>query len=996
MKKLFLLFILFCNSFFSQLQLSKNEKIFHQFSPQIELKDFNTWINKNYATSYQLDLSITSEEKDDLGFNHIRMQQTYNGIPVKNGTIVVHCKGNRVISFNGLLYTRASITSSTTTKESNAYLTAIKSIPSTQYSWETSASKNTRKRTPFQSNRPKGTLIYVFNNNNDTDNLELTYCFPIYSLSPLEFKDVYVSCATGAILKTEEKIHSFSSIGKGKCKFSGWQDIVTDSTANGFTLKDATRGNGIETYNLRTNKLFENKKNIWDTTTIEQFAIDAHWGAEMTYDYYLKNHNRNSIDNKGYKLINRLRYGTNFINAFWDGSQMNYGDGNDTINPLVSLDIIGHEITHGLTSNTAKLALENESGALNESFSDIFGATIDWYTRPDKANWHVGEEVSRTYRSLENPEYNKDPKNYKGKNWKPLNGSDLGGIHSNNGVQNHWYYLLAQGGSGTNDFGQSFNVKGIGIEKAAKIAYRNLTIYLTSLSNFEDARFFSIQAAKDLFGPCSPEVESTTNAWYAVGIGEPYVAGLKSNFGLSSNSSFDSLFVFFQNKSVNSDSCFWDFGDGTNSRLFNPTHNYKNLGTYSVKLISYGNQNCGKVDTLIFKDTIQIKQRTIDSIHYSFCDSINLTLFHSVQKPKSQWYSSLSDSSLISTNSQLDVTVIKDTVYYSKEIPTKFGEKDASTNSAKYEFAARHLIFTAHSSFLLKSAIVNSYAKGERTIELRTSKGEVIQQRKILIDTIGIVRIPINFKIDPGIDYQLGVSGSFVNLGRTKNTVNYPYQLDSVVTITRSNAIDMATNAGTLFYYFFYDWEIIPTEKTQFKAHSIQKVKKPIPSFELTQLADKLIQLENTSKFADSICWKIAKKDTLNDTLWITQSWSSNKKSVLVQTELNPIPVQLIAYNKCYVDSTFKSIQLKTSDIKSYNQNKIHIYPNPANDFVTIESYRELGDIIIKDITGKIIYQFATNNKNIQINTSQLTEGYYFIVISNQEGILSEKLIKTQ
>jgi hypothetical protein len=156
----------------------------------------------------------------------------------------------------------------------------------------------------------------------------------------------------------------------------------------------------------------------------------------------------------------------------------------------------------------------------------------------------------------------------------------------------------------------------------------------------------------------------------------------------------------------------------------------------------------------------------------------------------------------------------------------------------------------------------------------------------------------------------------------------------------------MSTNAGTLFYYFFYDWEIIPTEKTQIKAHSIQKVKKPIPSFELTQLADKLIQLENTSKFADSICWKIAKKDSLNDTLWITQSWSSNKKSVLVQTELNPIRVQLIAYNKCYVDSTFKSIQLKTSDIKSYNQNKILIYPNPANDYVTIESFRELGDII--------------------------------------------------
>ena len=87
---------------------------------------------------------------------------------------------------------------------------------------------------------------------------------------------------------------------------------------------------------------------------------------------------------------------------------------------------------------------------------------------------------------------------------------------------------------------------------------------------------------------------------------------------------------------------------------------------------------------------------------------------------------------------------------------------------------------------------------------------------------------------------------------------------------------------------------------------------------------------------------------------------------------------------------------MNTNNVKYFAQNKLRIYPNPANDYVTIESYRELGDIIIKDITGKIIYQFATNNKNIEINTSQLTEGYYFIIISNQEGVSSEKLIKTQ
>ena len=173
MKKIIFLLSICSSSIFCQVSLLKNEKNFHQFSPQIELEEFDAWINKNYATNYKLELAISSEEIDELGFKHIRMQQLFNGIPVKNGMIVVHCKANQVISFNGLLYTSAIIKSTTTTKESEAYLTAIQSIPSSQYAWETSRNSS-QKRSPLQINRPKGTLTYIFKNVADNDELELT------------------------------------------------------------------------------------------------------------------------------------------------------------------------------------------------------------------------------------------------------------------------------------------------------------------------------------------------------------------------------------------------------------------------------------------------------------------------------------------------------------------------------------------------------------------------------------------------------------------------------------------------------------------------------------------------------------------------------------------------------------------------------------------------------------------------------------------------------
>jgi len=136
----------------------------------------------------------------------------------------------------------------------------------------------------------------------------------------------------------------------------------------------------------------------------------------------------------------------------------------------------------------------------------------------------MGEDLGKTsgkdlaIRSMSNPNEFKNPDTYKGDYWYTSSG-DHGGVHTNSGVLNHWFYLLSVGGSGTNDLGWNYSVTGIGIEKAAKITYRNETVYLTSSSKYEDAKNGAIQAAVDLYGDGSAEVKATKDAWYAVGLG---------------------------------------------------------------------------------------------------------------------------------------------------------------------------------------------------------------------------------------------------------------------------------------------------------------------------------------------------------------------------------------------------------------------------------------------------------------------------------------------
>ena len=322
------------------------------------------------------------------------------------------------------------------------------------------------------------------------------------------------------------------------------------------TIKIETIRGENKTYNFLDFTTSNVKMSYTIRSSGRQPFLDAHWGMEKTIDFYREKLNCNSYDNRGsvvYQLVNHPseiigRLQGIYANACAVGELnpcfMMYGMGEissnpekslGSIRPLVCIDVMAHEFTHLVTSRNGNGGLEyiGESGALNESFSDIVGISVKQYAT-GKNDWLIGSDMMiyvSNMRSMINPKnsydgYRPQPDTYDGQHWADImdvsTTGDNGGVHINSGVQNYWYYLLCAGGNGVNDLSNAYKITGIGMDKALQIAYRNLIFYLTPEATFEDAHNGSIQAAIDLYGENSQEYQSVVNAWYAVGIGDKY------------------------------------------------------------------------------------------------------------------------------------------------------------------------------------------------------------------------------------------------------------------------------------------------------------------------------------------------------------------------------------------------------------------------------------------------------------------------------------------
>ena len=256
---------------------------------------------------------------------------------------------------------------------------------------------------------------------------------------------------------------------------------------------------------------------------------EAYDGAGATRDLFLSIYNRNSIDGNGMPLISTVHYGRGYDNAFWNGDQMVYGDGDEDLPPAqrlfnrftVALDVIGHELMHGITQYEARLVYSGQSGALNESISDVFGSLVKQYVRKQTVNmadWLIGEGLFTAnvqgvaLRSMkapgtayDDPLLGKDPQPAHMKDYVHTT-EDEGGVHINSGIPNRAFYMTAK------------EIGGFAWERAGKIWYTALSDKLQPTSTFQDAANITHQVAGELYGTDSKEQLAVRHGWQAVGI----------------------------------------------------------------------------------------------------------------------------------------------------------------------------------------------------------------------------------------------------------------------------------------------------------------------------------------------------------------------------------------------------------------------------------------------------------------------------------------------
>jgi Zn-dependent metalloprotease len=487
------------------------------------------------------------EDKDKTDRVHTHVQQTLNGVPVFGGEAIVH------------LDTVNEVEAGPTTDNLIPNV-SVATDPALTADYAVTAAKAVYKEKKgcddCLTDAPKASLWVLRHEGIDY----LVYRVQLSRLDGTEntSEPVYfINAHTGETVWSYENLQTQAAVGSGVSLYSGTQSINTYFSAGNYYMEDVSRGLGTFD-NRNTAKInttmgfissfgstyrFADADNVWNATT-QKAGVDAHYGAAKVYDYYLNVHGRNGIDGLGGPrtiasvngttslISSNVHFGKSYNNAFWTDSknQMYYGDGdNSQFTALVTLDICGHEMTHGVTSRTAGLTYSGESGALNESMSDVFGAMVELYADGVESTntWRIGEDAytpatagdalryMATPHSAPNYGYtsNDDPDHY---SERYTGTGDSGGVHINSGIANHVFYLVAKGGPHAHIAGPT--VTGVGADKAARIWYRALTTYMTSSTNFAGARTATINAATDLYGAGSAEATAVATAWTACGV----------------------------------------------------------------------------------------------------------------------------------------------------------------------------------------------------------------------------------------------------------------------------------------------------------------------------------------------------------------------------------------------------------------------------------------------------------------------------------------------
>ncbi len=485
-----------------------------KLSVQTLLQDYRQQLGLQYGS----DLFLVRTEEDDHQWQHSRFQQYHKGVKVLGGELILHTNNQTLQSANGRVVSDINIETTPVLDPFKAVSVAISLNKAHKYIWDTEPELF-----------PQAELIIFDDKYPETGGtIHLAYVVELFSISPLQKIRYYIDAMTGVLIRSENMLMTCFGGNQGSAHtlYHGVQQMETTEESGLYKLHDLSRGDGIITQSAKGSQYTDND-NIWEKGSFTQKvgALDVHFGSQSTYDFYKLYFNRDGIDGKNGRILSKIIDTTTYVNAFWESStnSTNYGIGdNVSTGPLTSLDVVGHEMSHGLTQYTCGLEYLYEAGALNEAISDIMGKTIEFKYDSANFNWLIGEKfffkADSAFRSMSDPTIFRNPNYYKGRYWV-FSSADNGGVHTNSGVFNYWFYLVVTGKSGTNEAGQSFKVDAMGFDATIDIVYQMMKNYLTSTSYYHDAREASLKVVENKYGKCSKEYRNIAEAWKAVGVG---------------------------------------------------------------------------------------------------------------------------------------------------------------------------------------------------------------------------------------------------------------------------------------------------------------------------------------------------------------------------------------------------------------------------------------------------------------------------------------------
>ena len=434
---------------------------------------------------------VLKSAKDENGVAHTKLDRVIDGIPVVGQEFIVHELAGDVQGVTGSF---KDLKASAKKAELSADDAVLKAVAHTGF-------------TGALSESAKAELVYVPSG----DQAVLSYKTTVRYLADAPGNwTIFVNAVDGSIVDAINEIEFATGTGIGV--FGDTKSLNTTLKSGTYYLEDQTKAmystnaGTINTYtfNNRTSSQYymTDADNNYNATN-QRAGVDAHYYAGKVYDYYYTQLGRNSYDNAGKTIISGVNYSRNYNNAFWSGNQMVYGDGDGVVFTSLSgsYDVIAHELTHAVTEYTSNLVYQNQSGALNESWSDAMAAVMDG------DDWLIGEDVytpgtpGDALRSMSNPSAYGDPEHM---NQYVNTTSDNGGVHTNSGIPNKAFY----------NFATSIGSRAI----AGKIWYTASRDYMTSTTNFSGARAATLQAAAALYGTSSSYYTALQNAWSAVGV----------------------------------------------------------------------------------------------------------------------------------------------------------------------------------------------------------------------------------------------------------------------------------------------------------------------------------------------------------------------------------------------------------------------------------------------------------------------------------------------